>query len=309
MMTVIDIDEISQRSDQLPPTVIALGNFDGVHNAHRKILEIAAGTAGDIHAVPAVFTFRKSGKPEIIPYGERKRLIEESGIKILFETDFERVKDVGCRVFFENYLLNKMHAVSIVCGYNYRFGIKASGDVKLLGELCGEFGVGLTVVDRILYEGADVSSSNIRTALRSGDVVFASELLGRPFSLTAKVRHGKNVGNKHGVPTLNLDFPSDSTCLAYGVYSAYCYLDGKRYNSVCNVGVDPTFGNGVSSPLCEINVFDFSGDVYGDEVKVEFLRFLRNEKKFCSSADLYEQIEKDISKAKSLFKVNFNEKQ
>ncbi|MBO4356381.1 MAG: bifunctional riboflavin kinase/FAD synthetase [Clostridia bacterium] len=302
-MEIIDIEDFSLISEYQFKTVVALGNFDGVHKAHKTILESAAGTARVMTAVPAVFTFKKSGKPEIVPYEERKKLIGSCGIELLFEADFEKVKNVDCRTFFEEYVLKRMNAVHLVCGYNYRFGHMAKGDAGILDALCQEYGIGLTVISEIDSDGCAVSSSRIRDALISGDMEKANRLLGRPYSIVSEIVHGKSEGHRHGIPTINLVFKDESLIPAFGVYVTKCYINGKEFRSVCNVGVAPTFGSDQSKPVCEVYLFDFDGDVYGDIAQVEFLHFLRKEKRFSDVSALYDRIKRDIDEAKSYFKV------
>ena len=191
-----------------------------------------------------------------------------------------------------------MKSKHIVCGFNYRFGKGGSGDTELLRKLCKKNNIGISIIPPITVDGITVSSSEIRTAIENGNVELAEKLLGRPYSLRAKVINGKHLGHTLGFPTVNQEFEGGKAVPLYGVYLTRTRIDKKTKYGITNIGIQPTVN--ANRLYAETNIFDFSGDLYGKIITVEFLRFLRTERKFDSVDDLKAQISNDVQKAKNM---------
>ena len=280
-------------------TVIAVGTFDGVHKAHAELIRKTAVTASLIGAVPAVWTFdddfRKKGQSRIITPGERDALFSSLGVERVFKADFSRVKDLSPEEFCRDVLIGGCGAEYVLCGYNFRFGKGAEGDAGTLVSLMHGYGKGAVVLDPVKCGQRPVSSTAIRAALKDGDVRLAQMMLGRPFSVTLPVIHGRRLGTGMGYPTINQKYPDDLTPLRPGVYACRAYVGGGVHPAVSNVGVKPTVG--AEFVTVETHIFGYDADMYGLDVCVEFIDFIRDEKKFGSLGELKAQIAKDASAA------------
>jgi riboflavin kinase/FMN adenylyltransferase len=223
------------------------------------------------------------------------------GVDLLISTDFDsRIATLSAKDFFKDILADRLKARHIVCGFNYRFGKGGKGDVDMLGSLCREYGIELSVVPPVTLDGTTISSSEIRHALTSGDLERANLLLGRPYSLCARVIDGQHLGRTLGFPTVNQTFDAHKLLPTYGVYASRVRVDGIPHHGITNIGMRPTVGGAL---LCaETNIFDFEGDLYGRTLTVELLSFIRPEKKFDSVDSLSAQVHADIAYAKEIFK-------
>lgn len=286
---------------------VALGCFDGVHIGHSKIISTAVSTAKERSLTSVVWSFQAPPKgilsektdsiTVLTPPTEKKRLIRNLGVDVLFCVPFnEKIAKLSPRDFFENILIKNLNAKHIFCGFNYRFGYKGEGDTKLLGALCEEFGISLTVIDEITVDNVTVSSSAIRSYLLSGKLENAQKMLGRPFALKGKVNDGQHLGRTLGFPTINQEVPKNKIPIKSGVYLTRVKFGKTLKYGVTNIGMRPTV-NG-TEPICETHILDFSGNLYGKNVTVEFIKFIRGEQKFNSLDELSKQVNKDISEAK-----------
>ncbi len=287
------------------PCVIALGCFDGVHLGHVAVISEALRVANE-NALPlSVWSFREPPKnffvkekvPVLTTPEEKAELIKDLGCTNLFCIPFdESIAGMSAEDFFA-LLCDKLGARHIVCGFNFTFGAHGSGNTELLASLCQERGVGLSVLPPATQDGEPISSSRIRAYLLEGNTAKAASLLGRPYTIESTVEQGKHLARGYGFPTANQAFPDGKAVPRYGVYVISGCVDGKSYRGIANVGIRPT----VKSSLlcCESHLFDFSGDLYGKTLTVEFLDFLRPEQAFDSVEALFVQIKKDIEKAKA----------
>jgi len=290
-------------SPPLGNSVVALGTFDGVHIAHRALLESAIELAERVGAklvgawcfsMPPASFILKTKVPMLTSLEEKVDMMLSLGLDFVAVGDFEDFCSMSAESFISDVLVDKLGCVGAVCGYNHRFGHKGLGDPTTLATALGEQNV--VAVPEIKYNGITVSSSVIRAYIEDGRLSEANAMLGRPFSLTAEVVEGKKLGREWGFPTANQLFPTDSVKLKNGIYATVCTVDGKRMTSVSNVGVRPTISDEADSHAanCETYIHGFSGDLYGKKVTVEFYELLREEKKFDSLDALKEQIGKDI---------------
>lgn len=277
-------------------TAIALGTFDGVHLGHKVVLETAVNSG--LFPVAVVFSippkaYLKNENIILSDLNEKTRVIKETGVKELHYLDFSKIKNVSAEDFFV-FLKEKYNPKMIVCGFNYTFGKNCTGDTALLKKLCDENGITLKVVDKITVDGEIVSSTHIRNLLKTGECEIATKLMGHPFSISGKVLHGEKRGRQMEFPTVNQLLNERTASLKFGVYMSKMIIDGKEYYGMTNIGYRPTFPS--TTPLCETNLFDFSGDLYGKNLRLYLLRFIREEQKFSGLNELKEALEKDKEK-------------
>ena len=291
-------------------STVALGCFDGVHIGHTQIIKSAVEEAKKSGLCSVVWSFQSPPKKFfaetnaqkaalITPFAEKRKLIKNLGADILISTKFdEKIASLSPEDFFENILLKCLNAKHIFCGFNYRFGKGGKGDVNLLYKLCKKYDIKLSVADEIKINDNSVSSSAIRAYLLNGDVENAQKMLGRPYSIRAKIKDGQHLGRTLGFPTINQNVPDDCYPLKNGVYLTKSKFLGRTKYGITNIGMRPTVkGN---ERIAETNIFDFDGSLYGRYVTVEFVKFIRAERKFNSLEDLTSQVNKDIQTAKNL---------
>ena len=288
--------------------VIALGFFDGVHIGHGALLRRAAERARELDAVPAAFTFDRAPKefvtgipvPLLTSVAERAALIRERyGVERTIVAAFDRAMMTrSARDFLEGLLVERYRAVHLVAGHDYRFGYKNEGTPELLCAWCAEHGVGCDIIPKVELRGVTVSSTHIRALAEDGDMEAAAAFLGHPYALTGTVRHGKHLGTEELFPTVNLMPEPWRVLPRFGVYAVRAVLpDGGAYAGVTNVGVRPTVVDD-DRVTVETHLVGFDGDLYEKEIRVEFLRYLRPERRFGSMAELHRQIERDIAAAR-----------
>lgn len=276
---------------------VALGIFDGVHLGHRAVISRATGMElpDGTRATAAVFTFvqppwalPKDSGCELLTDSRKAAVLESLGVEELIQTDFETVRDLSPRAFVEDFLHAVLHARRVCCGFNYRFGKGGAGDAAALRMLCAPLGIEVEVVPPVLVDGEPVSASRIRRAVEAGEVEEAARLLGRPFTLDFPVVGGQKLGRLLGTPTINQPLPPHFVRPRFGVYAVSVEAGGRVSHGVTNIGVRPTVGS--EGPLAETWISDFQGDLYGRNVPVTLVKFLRPERKFDSVEALQKQI-------------------
>lgn len=307
MIPKVEFVPLSPASPQKMPeaTVLCLGNFDGVHLAHRALLTQAklVRKASFPTAACGVFCFhglssdylQESPTPHLCTDEQRLSLFREMGMEFAILAHFPDIREISPENFIADLLLGQCNCVSTVCGFNYRFGKGGLGTPTLLRERFGEHA---HVEPPVTVDGIPVSSTRIRTLLRAGDLATAAELLCRPYGFSAPVLHGKQLGRTIGIPTVNQSFPRGQLILPRGVYVTDCTVGNRIYRGVTNVGTHPTVD--VNAPInCETYLLDFSEEVYGKNITVSFLHFLRPEQRFDSLEELRLQIQSDIARARA----------
>ncbi len=283
---------------------LALGNFDGVHRGHQALLSAAVEGADALSTKerpvrPAVFTFRTGKAPLLTTEEERMALFAQAGIDEVFVAEFDAFKGQSPQVFVEH-MLPSLGAVGVVCGFNFRFGHYAAGDVDLLCRGTADLGIACRVIEAIQTDGVTVSSTEIRRRLSQGDLEGVAALLGRPWSIRATVVHGRAVGGKLlSSPTLNLPLTQSRQLPPYGVYFTQAVIEGRSYPAITNLGVRPTFGD--SELLCETHLLGATGNFYGLSAEIRFLKFRRAERRFASADELSATIAADIAAANAYF--------
>lgn len=278
-------------------TVVALGDFDGVHLAHKKLMRETVEKAKEEGIASAVYIFDKNNKKgKVITSQELKEsLIFYEGIEIIAvqETNEDFFK-TSCEDFVKNIIKGKLNAKFVVAGRNYTFGKGGKGTSELLCELCEKEGIKALIIEDVLYENKTISSSEIRNLLAEGDIEKANILLGYNYIIKGKVEKGKQLGRTLGFPTANV-YPEENIALPrFGVYLAEVEISGEKLKAIVNVGVRPTV-NG-KEPSVEAYIKGIERDLYGEEIKISFIKFIRGEKKFASVDELKKQIEADAEK-------------
>lgn len=273
-------------------TAIALGTFDGLHAGHLAVLE----KASDFFGVAVTFDIPPksvlTGEPQLLILPEeRENRIKNLGIKQVVMQSFNEVRDIMAGDFLE-ILKQKYNPDRIVCGFNYRFGRGAEGDTALIEEFCEKNGIEFICVPPVKTGQTVISSTHIRNLVREGNMSQASSQIYGGFSFTAPVLHGDARGRLLGFPTANQDYPDQLVRVKSGVYISRVTIDGVEYKSITNVGIRPTFMTDKIG--CETFIKDFSGDIYGKEIKTELLEFVREEQKFSSVKELKNAILNDI---------------
>lgn len=296
------------------PTVIALGFFDGVHRGHGALLRRTVERAAQLGAVPAAFTFDRPPKEVVTgrtvflinSAEDRRELMERLyGIRQVIMAPFDRaMMTMGWEAFITDLLVRKYGAVHLVAGHDYRFGYKNEGDPERLKAKCAQLGLGCDIIPKVEHDGITVSSTYIRTLVERGDVERAAEFLGHRHCLSQTVTHGRRIGHVIGIPTVNLAVPMHVSVPCHGVYISRVHLpDGTNYPGVTNVGTRPTVSTDGTVSV-ETYLLDYDGDLYGQRVRVEFCRRLRDERRFDSLAELKAQIHRDIDSARAYFSEN-----
>ncbi len=288
-------------------TVVALGFFDGVHRGHAALLQKTAAHAAETGAIPAVFTFHDDGQLKggcrLLSEEERLRAFHAHGIRRVYLADFSALSSLSPHAFTEDILLAACGAVAAVCGFNFRFGHRGAGDATLLSTLLATHGVPLTILPAETEGGEPISSTRVREAIEDGRMEEAARLLGHPYTLTARVAHGKELGRRLGFPTANLPFFPHAALPAFGVYAVRSWVEGLDLPlfGVANVGLRPTVEH-ADAANCEVHLFDASPNLYGKEMRVELLTHLRGETRFSSPDELRAQIARDSAEAKEYIK-------
>lgn len=297
-------------------TCIALGNFDGVHIGHQSIIKSAVDYALNNNASSCVYTFSEhpsyilgKQKPLLSTNDEKVNCFSTLGCDIAYFEDFSLVRNMTPADFCKKIIAEKLNALAVFCGENYRFGKFGSGDTTFLKNELYKLGIQLFIIPYTYYGDIIVSSSEIRAALFGSDLYKATKMLGRPYIISGIVRHGKKLGRKLGFPTLNIEVPDKKVVPPYGVYFSECEISGIKYKGISNIGIRPTIDNkNFSTVNCETYLFDYDGDAYGEQITVSILKALRSEKMFNSIEELKKQVEKDIQLAIEFFNIKNTEK-
>lgn len=298
----------------LPPfsrgSAVTIGNFDGVHLAHQRLLRQTVELARETGAVPVAVTFDPHPIRVLAParapktlstLAERAALIAAQGIELLVVLRFDRaLAHLSPADFVSRILVDRLHAVTVVTGPNFRFGYRQAGDIAVLQQLSLASGFRVDLVPAVSVRGRQVSSSLIRQLLTEGNVYGAARLLGRLFSNAGSVIAGRGAGRRETVPTLNLA-PVEEQIPRPGVYVTSARSGGQDHFAVTNIGYRPTFGE---LPLAiETFLLNFQGDVSEGELKISYWRRLRDEIKFQNPAMLKLQIQEDVRRAAKFFRL------
>ncbi len=286
---------------------VTVGNFDGVHRGHRELVAAARRQADRLGGPVVAVTFdpppaallnpRPDKAVPLTTLGDRAKLLCDAGADyvVALKTD-AGLLSLSPEAFFEDVLRGLFRANAVVEGYNFRFGRARAGDTKTLRDLCATAGVAFEEVPPLMVGDEPVSSSRIRAALVAGDVAQAAELLGRPYRIAGTVVTGAKRGRTIGFPTANLD-GVPTLVPAVGVYAVRALADGASHPAAANVGPNPTFRD--DARQIEVHLIDFTGDLYGKPMAVEFVKRLRDTRPFAGAAERSEQLKRDIEEART----------
>ena len=312
---MILLTSLIDAKEYLGPSAVALGNFDGVHKGHQELIQRCVSIAKEQGLASVVFTFLnhpvnemagKSLVKSIMTLQEKTDAIEALGVDVMVAIPFiDSVRTSSPGAFAKDVLADALHARHAVCGFNYSFGYKGAGDPDQLKALGCQFGFDVTVIEEFDIDGRAVSSTRVREKLAEGDVAAFEKLTGRRYAIAGKVMQGEKFGRTMGFPTVNLSLHNDMALPMNGVYVTNIYVNttdeqGKQvremYHSVTNVGNKPSVGQFAKN--AETHIFGFDRDIYGHEVRVEFIDLLRPEIKFKDVSQLSAQIDKDCIAAR-----------
>ena len=278
------------------PTVVTIGNFDGLHLGHIKLIEKTKKLAAryGFKSLVCGFNCNTKGSPLLTSQKQLKTYLNELDVSYYTALDFSLIKQLSCEEFASQCLCSALQAKYVVVGENFRFGKNQAGDINTLEELGKKYGFKVCVVAMKKAGKQLLSSSYLRTLLQNGKISLANRYLYRPFSIWGTVQNGYSVGrNILQIPTANVAIPNHFCPIPFGVYATEVIIDGTKYKSITNIGYAPTYQK--KKPIAETHVFDFSGNLYGKNIRISFLQYIRKERKFATMEALKKQIEKDIS--------------
>lgn len=294
-------------------TVVTIGMFDGVHRGHKLLIEETIKVAKIKNATPFVYTFYshpvKEVKRKFLTLLEEKLfLLTENGIQSAYVVEMcNKFMKLSPEEFFKKEIVQQLNTKGIVVGEDFRFGYRRNGDVMYLKKLAKPFGIDVYSIPLFNIGGKTVSSSFVHHLIMNGEIEKANDFLGYMFFLSGDVVKGKGVGRLLGFPTANIEYKNGSKLLPpVGVYITLAETGGKFFQSVTNVGFNPTFEKNDQLKV-EIYFIDIKKNLYGADVKLHFLKKIREEKEFDRAQDLIEQIHQDVEEAKIYFRLhNFN---
>lgn len=295
----------------LTGSVVTIGNFDGVHKGHQQLIEMVVREARYYGVPSVVYTFDPHPMKVLHPERPTQRLFDlrdqqeqfaARGVDYVVIEEFTReFSQISPQSFFEDYLVTVLQPKTLVVGHDFSFGADRTGNIPFLENLCATRGIRLIIIPPFQLENAAVSSTRIREFLKNGDVELAKELLGRDYYLRGHVEQGFQRGRTIGVPTANVH-PDVEFIPRKGVYCTLTKIGSHLQPSITNIGVNPTFQENGKGPIkIETHLLDFDAQLYGMEVQVYLLKFIRDEQKFSGIDELKNQIQTDISQARRYF--------
>lgn len=288
--------------------VLTIGSFDGIHLGHRKLLDALIQTARAMGRAAAVLTMRPHPRelfsPEhppnlLTPEKKKLALLEQAGVDIVYILPFtHEVATLPYGEFAAMILRDRVAAVHVVVGHDFRFGAAAAGDYETLMQLTPELGFSVTQVPPLVVEGECVSSTAIRERLLQGDLEKAAAFLGRDYSISGQVTAGRGIGVQLGFPTANIK-PYHTAIPANGVYAAEVFVHDRRYPAAVNIGIAPTIAH--DQDIIEAHILDFDANIRDEEIEITFRHRLRPEKKFHSTEELIDAIRQDVEAIRRYF--------
>lgn len=285
--------------------VVTIGIFDGVHLGHIQILErlkrVALNIGGETVVVTLwphprlVLSNNKEAVRLLSTLDEKISLIEKNGIDNMIILPFSRdFANISYDKFIQDYLVNGIHARSIIVGYNHHFGKDRKGGFEQLKDNAHKFGFSVERQTPVIIEDKTVSSSVIRELINEGNMMLANKLLGYHYNVEGKVVEGKKIGKKLGFPTANIEVKNENKLIPHtGVYAVKTEIENKWYNGMLNIGVRPTIAEQNHNFTVEVHILDFNRDIYGKDIRLKFIQRIRDEKKFKDVNELIEQLKRD----------------
>ncbi len=289
-------------------SVAVFGTFDGLHLGHRAVLNTALAFEG---LTPVAITFDEPPKrhvsggftPMLMSSDRKNNILIELGFKTIEVLDFESVRNKTAEEFLDE-MFHKFNIKVAVCGFNYRFGKNAEGNAEYLTSYCHEHGAEAVICPGTLFSGQMVSSTLIRTIINDGNISFANTLLGSTFSFKSKVITGDQRGRILGFPTINQELDENLVVPKFGVYASFAKMGGNIYPAVSNIGLRPTFI--LKKPLSETHIIGFDDDLYGQDIEIGLLDYLREEVRFTSAEALISAVNADKEASLKCFNEKFN---
>ncbi len=288
------------------PAFLAIGVFDGVHIGHQALIEDVVSAARRAGGTSVVVTFHPHPSVVLLPgreplllttFGEKLAVLKAIGVDVVLAFPFTRaLARKTARQFVEELLWAGLHPRSISVGYNFTFGRGGQGKPDLLKRMGGELGFEVRVFKPVSFGGLTVSSTVVRRVLGEGRVGLAWNLLGRPYSVTGKVQRGDGLATTLGFPTANVGLPGYKALPLRGVYAVTAKIGSKEFSGVANLGRRPTFGG--NEDRLEVHLLDFDASIYGEELEVAFIRWIRSERGFSGPEALEIQIRQDVKEAR-----------
>jgi riboflavin kinase/FMN adenylyltransferase len=289
-------------------SMLAMGTFDGVHLGHKALIKATVELAKEAGKLPVIYTFSNHPRsvlaetPSALMTPEEKdEAIFALGVRIIEEVEFS---DEFASTLPEKFILDLLHDFRVdtfLAGFNFRFGKDGAGNTALLRELGDKYGFNVKIIEPVTFNGVTVSSTEIRLAISSGEVEKAAKFIGEPYSIAGTIVSNRHIGRSLGFPTANLHMDTPKLIPISGVYITRARIDGKFYNAITNVGTNPTV-NRTKDISIESNLLDFTGNIYGRDIRVYFLKRIRPEHKFAAVEELSAQITKDAETARTYFK-------
>lgn len=297
--------------DRVPPDAreasVAIGNFDGVHKGHQALIarvrveaKSLSARTGAVVFEPHPREFLQPARPlfTLTPLPQKLKLLERYGVDVTFVLPFaQELAQMSAEAFVERVLVEGLGVRHVVIGYDFLFGKSRAGNAQQMAELGKVFGFGVSIVPPVGSGGEVYSSSAVRAELAQGDVEGAAQMLGHRWKVEGIVQGGARRGTGLGYPTANIAL-GKGAALAHGIYAVHVDFEGARYQAAAYLGTRPTFDDG--SPVLEVFLFDFDGDLYGRRIEVEFVDFLRGDRKFDSPEALKTQMDIDCARAREV---------
>jgi len=302
------------KADELPPTVVAIGFFDGVHLGHQKVIQTAVNEATNRGMESAVITFQphpsiilKNGNEHvkyITPLKEKKAILKQLHVDRLYIITFNKDLSLLSPQKFIDHFIIGLHIKHLIAGFDFTYGHKGQGNMNNISLYAKEFFT-YQAISKIESSKEKISSTRVRSFLRTGKIERVNTLLGRIFSLSGTVIMGDQRGRKIGFPTINLQVNVDALLPQSGVYAVQVIHNNHTYQGMANIGVVPTFKKDVIKPTVEVHLFDFNQNLYGEKLEVKFLKFFRHEKKFNHIEELISQLKHDEQEIRKFFLNTF----
>ncbi len=298
-------------------TAVALGNFDAVHIGHTKVIGQAVSYAKNTDCISLVCMFENTPSDfvnnnpprEINSLEKRLSILESMAVDIAVILKFdEKIMNMSCEDFVKSYIVDIFNAKYVVTGDDFRFGKNGCGDTEKLRSECVKYGVKSSFENEVTYDGVRVSSTDIKEMIACGNVEKAAKLMGRYYSMRGKVIKGNGIGlKKLNFPTANIEIPKGRVLPKNGVYATLTTVDGKEYKSITNIGAKPTVND---FNLCaETHILGNFNELYGKNIEIEFVQFVREIKKFENINELKAQLEKDKEKIIKFYITNYEVKE
>lgn len=288
--------------EELPETVSAIGFFDGIHQGHQKVITTAVREAEKTGMDSAVITFhphpsvvlKKDTKQVqyITTLKEKQDVLQELGVDRLYIITFnDQLSKLSPQEFIDHFIVG-LHIKHLVAGFDYSFGHKGKGNMNNISDYSNEKFT-WQQIDQVSLDEEKVSSTRIRQELKEGNVDKVHQLLNRPYQSTGMVIRGAQRGRELGYPTANIDVPNDSLLPRQGIYAVYVWVKNQRYEGMANIGTNPTFTENRQDVSVEVYIFDYSNDLYGEELIIEWLDYVRPEEKFDTVEALIDRMKQD----------------